>query len=351
MSLNPQFAADAAWLEKEWGIVHPYAQDWMPREFRHNFSLAMDAQPTLVTNPNAGIPFYFTQWIDPDVVRVLQTPNKGAEIYGEEKKGDWTTQTALFPMVENTGEVSSYGDYNENGRSDVNAQWEARQSYLFQTIIEYGDLETDRAGEARLNLVAEKQRSAALTLDKFMDFTYHFGVTGLSCYGILNEPSLPSALTPTTKAATGVKWVNNGQVVAQASEIFADFQMLFNQLTSVTYGYVDMNSRFKLVFPNNVAAAFSAVNSFGITVRDFIAKTFPNVEYVTDPRYATQAGNVVQLIAETFNGNKTGYCAFNEKMRDHMVVRATSSFKQKRTSGTFGFILKHPLGVAQMLGV
>jgi len=93
------------------------------------------------------------------------------------------------------------------------------------------------------------------------------------------------------------------------------------------------------------------VNSFGITVREFIAKTFPNVEYVTDPRYATQSGNVVQLIAESFNGNKTGYCSFNEKMRDHMVVRDLSSYKQKRTSGTFGFILKYPLAVSQLIGV
>jgi hypothetical protein len=97
MSMNPQFAADAAWLERDWGIVHPYAQDWLPVEYRRNFSLAMDAQPTLVTNPNAGIPFYFTQWIDPDVVRVLQTPNKGAEIYGEEKKGDWDDADCVVP--------------------------------------------------------------------------------------------------------------------------------------------------------------------------------------------------------------------------------------------------------------
>jgi hypothetical protein len=351
MNRNMNFAADAAWLEQDWGIIHPYAQDWMPKEYRRNFSLAMDAQPTLVTTPNAGIPFYFTQYIDPDAIRILQTPNKGAEIYGETKTGDWTTQTALFNLIENTGEVSSYGDFNQKGRSDINTTWESRQSYLFQTIIEYGDLEVDRAGEARLNLVAEKQRSAALTLDKFQDFAYHFGVVGLANYGILNEPSLPAALTPTTKAASGVKWVNAGQVVAQASEVYADFQMLFNQLTSNTFGYVDMNSRFKLVFPNSVAAAFSAVNQFGITVREFISKTFPNVEYVTDPRYATASGNVVQLIAETFNGNKTGQCAFNEKMRDHMVVRDISSYKQKRTGGTFGFILKYPLGVSQLLGV
>lgn len=351
MTRSTQFAADAAWLENEWGIIQPFANDWLTPELAHNFSMALDAQPTLITSPNAGIPFYFTQWVDPEITRILQTPNMGAQIYGEEKKGDWTAQTALFQIVENTGEVSSYGDFNENGRSDINMDFATRQSYLFQTVIEYGDLEVDRAGEARLNLVAEKQRAAARTLDKFSDYVYHFGVSGLSNYGILNEPSLPAALTPTTKAAGGVKWVDNGQVVAQASEIYADFQMLFNQLTANSFGYIDMNTRFKLVLPNAVNGALSAVNSFGITIREFIAKTFPNVEYVTDPRYATSSGNVVQLIADNFDGEKTGYCAFNEKMRDHMVVRALSSYKQKRTGGSWGFILKRPLGVAQMLGV
>jgi hypothetical protein len=351
MTRSTQFAADAAWLERDWGIHMPFAGDWLTPEIGSNLSLAMDAQPTLVTTPNAGIPFFFTQFVDPEIVRILQTPNKGAMLYGEQKKGDWTTQTALFQVVENTGEVSSYGDFNENGRSDVNMDWVSRQSYLFQTIIEYGDLEVDRAGEARLNLVAEKQRAAALTLDKFEDYCYHFGVANLANYGILNEPSLPAAMTPTTKAAGGVKWVNNGAVVAQASEIYADFQMLFNQLTANSFGYIDMNSRFKLVFPNAVASALSAVNSFGITIREFISKTFPNVEYVTDPRFTTASGNVVQLIAETFDGTKTGECAFNEKMRDHQVVRALSSYKQKRTGGTWGFILRRPLAVAQLLGV
>ncbi len=351
MNRNSQFAADAAWLEQEWGIVSPFAADYLPQEFRRNFSLALDAQPTLVTSPNSGIPSFFTQFVDPEVIRVVQTPNKGATILGEEKKGDWTTQTAWFPMVENTGEVSSYGDFNENGRSDVNMQFESRQSYLFQTILEYGDLEVDRAGEAKLNLVSEKQMSAAKTLDKFQDYTYHFGVAGLENYGLLNDPGLPAALTPGTKAAGGVKWVNNGQIVAAAAEVYADFQTLFSQLTANTFGAIDENTAFTFVLPNSVNAALTAVNQYGITVRAFIAETFPNVEYVTDPRYATAGGNVIQLWAKTFDGKQTGYCAFNEKMRDHLVVRGTSSYKQKRTGGTFGAIIRYPLAVAQMLGV
>ncbi len=350
MARNSQFAADAAWLEHDWGIIASGAVDYMKPEWRRNFSLALDAQPTLVTNPNSGIPSFFTQFVDPDVVRILQAPNKGAEILGEEKKGDWTTQTAWFPVIENTGEVSSYGDFNENGRSDVNTQFESRQSYLFQTVIEYGDLEVERAGEARFNLISEKQIAAAKTLDKFQDYSYHFGIAGLENYGLLNDPSLPAAMTPTTKAAGGVKWVNNNQVIATAQEIYADFQLMFNQLAATTYGTIDMNSRFRFVYPNSVAAALTAVNSFGITIRDFIKESFPNVEFISDPRYATTAGNVVQMIALEFGGRPTGYCAFNEKMRDHRIIAAKSAFSQKKTGGTWGAIYKYPLAVAQLLG-
>ncbi len=62
-------------------------------------------------------------------------------------------------------------------------------------------------------------------------------------------------------------------------------------------------------------------------------------------------GNLVQLIAEDVEGQDTGYCAFNEKMRAHPVIRAASSFKQKVTSGVWGAIIRQPAAIAGMLGV
>jgi hypothetical protein len=351
MARNVDFARDAAMLERQWGIIMPYAEDYLPDEFRNDFQMATDAQPTLVTTPNSGVPGFFTQLVDPEIVRVLQAPNKGALILGEQMKGSWVDQTIFIPVVENTGEVSSYGDYNTNGRSDVNEQWDQRQSYLFQTIIEYGDLEVERAAAAKLGLVSEKQIGAAKTLDKFMDLTYHLGVAGLQNYGLLNDPALPAALTPSTKAAGGVKWITSGVVTAAAAETYTDFQMLFNQLTSNSGGLIDADTPMTLVYPNTVAAALTATNSFGITVRAFIKESFPNIEYQSDPRYATAAGNVVQLIAKQFDGKSTGYCGFNVKSKDHQIVRSLSSFAQKKTAGSWGAVLRYPLGFAQLLGV
>ena len=111
--------------------------------WRANFALAADAQPGLITAPNAGIPAYLVNLLDPEVVRILVTPMKAAEIFGETKKGDWTTLTTQFPVVEATGEVSSYGDYSNNGASGANVNWVPRQSYHFQTISQWGERELD----------------------------------------------------------------------------------------------------------------------------------------------------------------------------------------------------------------
>jgi hypothetical protein len=130
-----------------------------------------------------------------------------------------------------------------------------------------------------------------------------------------------------------------------------DFQSLFNQLATVSQGYITQDTPMKLVYPNTVAGALTAINSFGITIRAFIKESFPNIEYVSDPRYATVSGNVIQLIASEFDGKKTGYCGFNEKSRDHALVRSLSSYAQKKTGGTWGAIIRYPLAFSQMLGV
>jgi hypothetical protein len=90
---------------------------------------------------------------------------------------------------------------------------------------------------------------------------------------------------------------------------------------------------------------------FNGTVRDLLAKNFPNIRIEVAAEYATTGGQLVQLICETVEGQKTAECAFNEKMRAHAMVVGTSSWKQKRTNGTWGTIIYQPFAIASMIGV
>lgn len=342
------------------GIILPasavaYAMD----EFKVNY-LAMDAQPSLNTAANAGIPAFLTTLIDPQVYRILFSPTRAAEIFGERKKGTWVDQTAMFPVVEQTGEVSSYGDFNENGRSGANMNWPQRQSYLWQTIAEYGELEIERAGLGRVNWVGEVDAAAINVSYRFMNQTYFLGVQGLQNFGLLNDPNLSAALTPATKAYGGVKWVNAGQIVATANEIYADIQAIWLQLVSQTGGLVDKDTKMTMALSPDAQLALTATNSFGVNVEDLLKKNFKNLRIISAVQYGEQsatnpvglaAGNEVQLIADGLEGQDTGYCAFNEKNRAHPIIRAMSSWKKKMTAGSWGAIIRMPSAIAQMVGV
>lgn len=319
---------------------------YFPEGVKGDFQFAMDAQPGLITVSNGGIPAYLANYVDPEFIRVLVTPNKAAQILGESKKGDWTTLTTQFPIVESTGEVSSYGDYSNNGSVGSNINFEPRQSYFFQTITQWGERELDMAGLARIDYASNLNIASALVMDKFLNKSYFYGVANLACYGLLNDPSLPAPITPAVKDAGGTNWSK-----AEATEIYDDVKALFAQLVAQTGGLVDLETSLVLAMPPSKSVDLMKTNEFGINVTDLLKKNFTNLRIETAVEYSTSGGNLVQLIAETLDGQKTGYCAFTEKLRAHPVIADLSSWKQKKSGGTWGAIIRYPLAFAQMLGV
>ena len=146
-------------VSRKWGINFMGVDAQLQRtEKERGGLLAMDAQPELVTISNSGIPAFLSTYIDPKVIEVLVAPMKATEIVGEEtKKGDWTLETSMFPIVESTGMVSSYGDYSESGIAGANVNWVQRQSYTYQVITQWGERELEKMGLARIDW-ANRQR-------------------------------------------------------------------------------------------------------------------------------------------------------------------------------------------------
>jgi len=357
MPRNPEFDQ----LE-EYGVFFPEAQIYAEPTYLRDYNLAMDAQPLLVSVPNNGIPAYLTTVVDPKIIRIVMTPNKGAEIYGEERRGTWLDDTVMFTTIERTGETSAYGDYSMNGTAGVNIAFPQRQAFLYQTIIQYGDREMERVGLARIGYAAELRESAAYTLNKYQNYTYHFGVAGLQNYGMLNDPYLSAAITPAPKAAAGnsPRWIVNNTINGTANEIYNDVISLVAQLVAQSNGAIDSTSSMTLVMSPAAAVALTATNIYGVNVTDLLKKNFPGLRIEVDPLYGAQsavnpqgiaAGNIIQLIADTVEGQKTGICGYNEKFRAHPIRRELSAFAQKFTQGTWGAVITQPFAVAQMVGV
>lgn len=310
-----------------------------------NLSLAADAQPGLITVSNAGIPAYLANYLDPRIIDILLAPMKAAEIYGEVKKGDWTTLTAQFPVGEMTGETSAYGDYSNNGSSDVNFNWVSRQSYHFQTITNWGERELAIAGEAQIDLAARKNRSSVNTIQRGANKIAFFGVAGVAQYGALNDPNLPAPLTP---AGTGTAqlWANK-----DAAAIFTDLQAMYEDLATRNQGYVERDSRMTIAMSNASEAQLTKTNQYNVNVSDQIKKNWPNARVVAAPEFATSSGNLIQWFVDEVEGVETVRTAFTEKMRAHPVKVGLSNFKQKKSAGHWGTIWFRPTFVSQMLGV
>lgn len=340
--------------EADYGIFLPGCEGFLEPGWDRNFDLAMDAQPALVTTSNSGIPAYLTMYQEPKLIEVLVSPMKAAQVIGEAKKGDWTTDTAEFTVVENTGEVSSYGDFSENGSAGANANFEYRQSYTYQTITQWGERELEKMGRARIGWAAQLNVASALVLNKFQNRSYLFGIAGLANYGLLNDPSLSAPIQPGPKAYNAQAhgpWITNGVVTATALEVYADIQSLVLKLIAQNNGLIDKGSAFKLVLSPTADMALTATNNFQVNVMDLIKKNFPGLTIESVPEYETDAGQLVQLIAPAIEGQDTGTAAFTEKMRAHAVILGHSSFSQKKSQGTWGAIIQQPTAFVQMLGV
>lgn len=352
---NPDLvAAEAA------GIFFPEATDFLLPGWKSNYDMAMDAQPALVTVANSGIPAFLATVVDPDILRILTTKNQAAEIFGEVRKGSFVDVTAMFPVVEQTGEVSSYGDFSANGRVGANMNFPQRESYNYQTVIEYGELEMERAGLAKIGWAAELKEASVTVLNKFQNLTYFYGVAGLQNYGLLNDPSLSAPISPIPKTAGGVAWFVNGAPNATANEVYNDIISLFSRLVAQSSGNIDMKSKITLGLSPASAVALTFTNTFNVNVEDLLKKNYPNLTVKTAVQYGaltsqnpqgSAGGEIVQMIAERVEGQETGYCAFNEKLRAGVIVRGLSSFSQKMSQGTWGAIIRQPFAISSLIGV
>jgi hypothetical protein len=324
--------------------------------------VAMDALPALTTEPNAGVPMQFVNIVDPRTFDILFAPLKVAELFGgEEQRGSWEMISAMFPTNEFVGETASYDDFAETGVSTANANWPQRENYIFETNITYGDLEVARGAVANYNVVINKQNAAAYILMRQLNYIYAFGVNGAQNYGSTNDPGLSASLTPALKAYGGTAWSVSNVVKATPNEIFTDIQSTVGQVISQGSGNITTDSPMNFGIPASVGNAITAANSFGVNVKGLVKDAYPNLKFITGiQEYSAvsstnpqgiAAGNLIQVVVPEVATQKTATPAYSDRMRTHRLIPATSSYRQKRSAGSWGTVIRQPFAIASMVGV
>lgn len=305
--------------------------------------IAMDT--ALTTAPNITLPIEFLSYWDPSAIKVLTAKRAATEIFDEVKKGSFASQRINFRQVEDTGGTKPYSDFSHSGMSSVNYNFPGRDVYRFQTHLVVGDLETEMSGEAKINLLSDKQRACtnaiAIDANKF----YLLGVAGYEIYGILNSPDLNASLSPIA-VNTKTKWADKN-----TQQRYEDILYLFEELVTQLGGLIDQKTPLKLCVSPAVNVMLGKATDFNISVRKMLADFFENLSIVIVPELHTQTEETLFMIAPEVQGQVTGECVAPEKFRNYQPFRELSSYKQKLASATAGAIIYNPAAIATMVGV
>lgn len=324
-------------LAKKFGFIFKGFRNWITED--NIDQLAQDA--SLITSANTGVPAELTAYIDPMVIEILTAVRNARAIYGEVKKGDWTTSHMRFTQVEPTGNTVPYGDYSMAGMADTNAEFPVREQYIFQTHIRYGDMEQEYAAKAKINLASQRQKAAATIIDIDSNKFYLYGVAGRSIYGALNDPNLNTFLTSATTWAT-----------KDAKTIYEDVLKMFTSITENSGGQVDATTPIILAISPTSNVYLAKVNDYGLSPKKLLEAYFTSIKFVVLPElHDTTSGDTAYMVAPTILGVPTGELAYSEKMRMGRLVAEESSFDQKVTGTTYGAIIYRPFGVMGMTGI
>lgn len=342
------------------GISSPYAVGFMPySEENGRIKLDLDAasrqlamDSASVTAPNIGAPAALYTYLDPRIIQVLFGVTNATQFFPATKVGDWTQDFATFAVEEIDGAVSPYNDYADGVTSDVNYNFPSRQLFRYQTTLKYGDLEADKASNARIALAARKQYAAAEIIARAENRFQMYGVKGLQSYGMLNDPNLPASITPisvNSKSTWAEKVAANPD--SAANIVYNDVSKLYSELAANNGGHIDVNAPIVLGLSNKVISYLTIPNQYGKTAKVLLTENFPNIRIVQAPELSTASGEMLYMTVTDLYGDATGECAFAEKFRMGRLVAETSSFKQKAAAATWGCVIRRPSLVATMLGV
>lgn len=331
------------------GFNFQASKGWLDDSVK-NRVMAQDA--ALITTPNTTVPVSVLEYIDPSIIEVMTAPRTARLLANEKKVGDWTTALYRYPLAEHTGSVGPYQDYGNGPSAGVNVEWNARDQYIFETTITYGDLEVDMTAQAKINMVSQKQRAAAEVIDRAANEFYLLGVSGKRIYGLLNDPDLPAATTPTT-LSSAVTWAQKQALGEEGTVgIYNDVLKLFGQLQSQTQGWVKETDNMKLLVSPARAVYLNQTTKYNSSAKTMINTNFPNMEIVVVPELSgLPAGETMFLMVSELNGQPVAELAFGEKLRNGRLIADVSSYRQKFAASTYGCAMRMPMAFAIMTGI
>jgi len=319
-------------------------------------NFAMDTQAD-VSQPSITTPVQFLQnWL-PGFVKVITAARKIDELVGISTTGSWEDQEIVQGLLEPIGNAVPYGDYTNVPLASWNTNFVRRTVIRFEKGIKVGMLEEARAARIRISSSAEKRASAALALEIQRNLVGFYGFNNGSnlTYGFLNDPGLPAYVTV---AATGT----GGSTLWSTKtflQIVADIRVAAAQLQTQSQDTINPESaELTLALPTDAYQYLSVTSDFGISVRDWLNKTYPKLRVISAPQLnlANGGANVFYLYAEVVedgasDDSRTWVQVVPAKFQALGVEKQAKAYTEDYANASAGVLLKRPYAVVRYSGI
>lgn len=316
---------------------------------------AADDTQGLITAASISNPVQFLQSWLPGFVRVITAARKIDELIGITTAGKWDDEEIIQGVLEPLGEAALYGDYTNIPLSSWNVNFERRTVLRWEKGIKVGLLEDARSARVRINNAAEKRSAAALALDIVRNRIGFYGFNGGAnrTYGFLNDPALPAYVTA-ANPGSGTTWA-----VKTFLQITADIRGMFARLQAASQDVVDVEkSATTLALATNVYQYLSVTSDFGISVRNWMAQTYPKCRIVSAPELnlANGGANVAYLYADKVedggsDGGATWVQIVPSKFQALGTEKQAKGYIEDFSNATAGVMVKRPFAVQRLTGI
>lgn len=313
------------------------------------------------TTPSIATPINFLQSFLPGFVKVITAARKIDELVGIRTVGEWHEQEIVQGILEPTATAAEYGDYTNVPLSSWNTNFERRTIVRGEMGMQVSMLEEARAAAMRVSSAEEKRQSAAIALEQFRNAVGFYGFAGAQgnfTYGFLNDPNLPAFTTVPAGKAGKTTWQDKTFL-----EITTDIRVAIASLRTQSQDQIDPETtEMTLAIATSKVDYLSTTSDFGISVRDWLNKTYPKIRVVSAPELigaGTASADVFYLYADrvdsSVDGSTDGGQVFSQlvssKFMTTGVEKRAKSYIEDYSNATAGVLVARPYGVVRYAGI
>ena len=306
---------------------------------------AMDAAPNAQTAATNVTPVQFAQFWLTNPIKIVTRGRSLDKVVGRTVVGTWETEQIVATILERMGQPGLYGDFTKAPLADWNVNFETRDNVRFEMGIEIGKLEEARASQMRLNSYAMKRdamaEAFAILLNNvgwygYCDTSKTFVGTAKKIYGLLNDPNV-TAQNLGRDSWTGAITMDN---------ICTDIQtMVTSAVQSLNGNYDPEVDTATLALPNTQYAQLGKINTYGISARDWIAKTYPKIRIVSCAELvgALSDKDVALFIVDKVLGDDTVQQMVTSSLRLVGVQPMAKGSYEVYSCSSAGALVRYPL--------